>query len=122
MKKWFQFFTDIEGEDESVPVRVNPDDIKGYRRWTTHTTKVFTTIGEFIVVEEYEKFSKRLFAFVNFEEYMKLTKPEEVTTTTTKKYVVRVKKPSEKKTEEELAALQDYYDNNQPETNTGMYV
>ena len=57
MKKWFQFFTDIEGEDESVPVRVNPDDIKGYRRWTTHTTKVFTTIGEFIVVEEYEKFS-----------------------------------------------------------------
>jgi hypothetical protein len=124
MKKWFQFYADFEDEDESVPMRAAPEDIKGFRRWTASTTMVFTTFGNFKVVEEYEKFSKRLFAFVNFEEYMKLTnQPQEEVTTTTKKYVVKVKKhPSEKKTEEELAQLQDYYDNHQPDSNAGVYV
>ena len=121
MKKWFQCFIDADGEDESFPMRFDPDTIKGIRRWTTHTTLIRTTIGDYKVSEEYEKFCKRLFAFVNFEEYIKMTNPSEETTTTTtkKKYVVKVKKS---KSEEELAALQDYYDNNQPETNVGMYV
>ncbi len=124
MKKWFQFYADFEDEDASVPMRAAPEDIRGFRRWTASTTMVFTTFGNFKVVEEYEKFSKRLFSFVNFEEYMKLTNPEQKeVTTTTKKYVVRVKKSSEKsKTEEELAALQDYYDNHQPDSNAGAYM
>ena len=123
MKKWFQFYADFDDEEESVPMRAGPDEIKGFRKWTTNTTMVYTTFGNFKVVEDYEKFSKRLFAFVNFEEYMKLTNPEQKeVTTTTKKYVVKVKKSSEKKTEEELAALQDYYDNHQPDSNTGTYM
>lgn len=125
MKKWFQFFVDFDEEDESVPMRAAPEDIKGFRRWTTNTTMVFTTFGNFKVVEEYEKFAKRLFAFVNFEEYMKLTDAtsQEEVTTTTKKYVVKIKKnPEKKKTEEELAQLQDYYDNHQPESNAGAYM
>ena len=124
MKKWFQIFVDFEGEEDSVPMRVGPEQIEGFRKWTEHTTMLYTTFGNFKVVEEYEKFSKRLFSFVNFEEYLKLTNPEQKeVTTTTKKYVVRVKKSSEKsKTEEELAALQDYYDNHQPDSNAGAYM
>lgn len=122
MKKWFQFYADFEDEEESVPMRAGPDEIKGFRRWTKNTTMVYTTFGTFKVVEEYEKFSKRLFAFVNFEEYMKMTRPQEEVTTTTKKYVIKIKKNPEKKTEEELAQLQDYYDTHQPDNNAGVYM
>ena len=122
MKKWFQVYVEVEGETESLPMRMDPDMIQGFIKYTNYITLVYTPYGQFKVHEEYEKFSKRLFSFVNFEEFMKMnTQPsEEVVTTTKKRYVVKI--AAKKQQQEELEALQDYYDTHQPEDNSGKYL
>lgn len=114
MKKWFQVFIEVEGEEESIPMRINPDLIQGFRKYTSYVTMMYTTFGTFYVHEDYEQFCKRLFAFVNFEEFNK-DNSSEITTTTTKKRLVIVKRA---KRNEELEALQNYYDQHQPDTNS----
>jgi hypothetical protein len=55
---------------------------------------------------------------VNFDALENAQPQEEIETTTTrKKYVVKVKKE-----QKDLEALQDYYDNHQPDNNSGTYV
>lgn len=120
MKKWFQVYVGVEGEEESMPMRMDPDMIQGFVKYTNYITLVYTPYGKFEVHEEYEKFSKRLFSFVNFDEFMKMnSQPEEVVTTTKKRYVVKI--AAKKQQQEELEALQDYYDSHQPEDNSGRY-
>jgi hypothetical protein len=121
MKKWFQAYVDFEDEEESLPMRFDPDKIEGFRKSSEYATTVYTTFGTFVVREEYEKFCKRLFSFVNFDELDKInSSAEEVTTTTKKRFVVRVKRTPEN--DAELEDRMKYYDEHQPETNAGMYM
>ena len=123
MKKWFQVYVESDDPDpdsNSVPMRMDPDRIQGFVKYTNYITLVYTPYGQFKVHEEYEKFTKRLFVFANFDALENVNQPqsEEVETTTTrKKYVVKVKKE-----QKDLEALQDYYDNHQPDNNSGTYV
>lgn len=110
MKKWFQAYVDFDGEEESIPMRFDPDHIRGFVKSSQYVTTVFTSFGSFKVREEYEKFCKRLFSFVNFDELDKMnSSAEEVTTTTKKRYVVRVKRTPEN--DAELEDRMKYYDN-----------
>jgi hypothetical protein len=123
MKKWFQVYVeaDDDPDSDSVPMRMDPDTIQGFVKYTNYITLVYTPYGQFKVHEEYEKFAKRLFVFVNFEALENTNQPqsEEVETTTTRKrYIVKVKKEQQK----DLETLQDYYDNHQPDTNSGKYI
>lgn len=121
MKKWFQAYVDFEGEEESLPMRFDPEQIEGFYKSSQYATTVYTSFGTFVVREDYEKFCRRLFAFVNFDELDKMgSSAEEVTTTTKKRYVVRVKKTAE--SDAELEDRMKYYDEHQPETNAGMYM
>jgi c-di-GMP-related signal transduction protein len=120
MKKWFQAYVDFEGELESLPMRFDPEEIKGFYKYTSHTTLVYTSFGKFKVREEYDKFCKRLFAFVNFDEIEKSNGSEEVVTTTKKRVVIKVRE--KQKIEDALTERMEYYDNHQPESNAGTYV
>lgn len=122
MKKWFQVYVESDDPDsDSIPMRMDPDTIQGFVKYTNYITLVYTPYGKFKVHEEYEKFTKRLFVFVNFDaldENVNQPQSEEIETTTTrKKYVVKVKKE-----QKDLEALQDYYDTHQPDTNSGKYI
>lgn len=121
MKKWFQVYVESDSDSESVPMRMDPDTIQGFVKYTNYITLVYTPYGQFKVHEEYEKFTKRLFVFVNFDvldENVNQPQSEEIETTTTRKrYVVKVKKE-----QKDLEALQDYYDTHQPDTNSGKYI
>ena len=119
MKKWFQVY--IEPDDPNsdyIPMRMDPDTIQGFVKYTNYITLVYTPYGQFKVHEEYEKFTKRLFVFVNFDTIENTQPQEEIETTTTrKKYIIKIKKE-----QKDLEALQDYYDNHQPDNNSGKYV
>lgn len=110
MKKWFQVFVEVEGEEESIPMRVNPDLIQGFRKYTSYVTVMYTSFGTFYVHEDYEQFCKRLFVFVNSE----FEKP--ISSEKTAKRIVVVKKRDNRS--EEFEALQAYYDQHQPDTNS----
>lgn len=120
MKKWFQVYVESDDPDSnSIPMRMDPDTIQGFVKYTNYITLVYTPYGQFKVHEEYEKFAKRLFVFVNFDALENVNQPQEEieTTTTRKKYVVKIKKE-----QKDLEALQDYYDSHQPDTNSGKYI
>lgn len=110
MKKWFQVFIEMEGEEEPIPMRVNPDLIQGFKKHTSYVTMMYTTFGTFYVHEDYDQFCKRLFAFANSNEFEKPISSEK-----TAKRIVVVKKRDRN---EEFEALQAYYDNHQPDTNS----
>lgn len=118
MKKWFQVYVESDDPDSnSIPMRMDPDTIQGFVKYTNYITLVYTPYGEFKVHEEYEKFTKRLFVFANFDALETPQSEEVETTTTRKKYIVKVKKE-----QKDLEALQDYYDNHQPDNNSGKYI
>lgn len=102
MIKWFQCF--VEGDEESVPFRINPDKIFGFKKISSYKTEIYTNVGKFVVSEEYEHFSKRLFTFVE---------DEETTTTINKKVVVKKSNKCKSSSLEEL----NFFDTHQPESN-----
>lgn len=108
MKRFFQVYVDFEDEKESVPMRIDPDYIIGYRRWNTSSTMVYVRSNGDMpdalwVKEDYEKFSSRLFSFLN--DFV-LPSPKD---SSKKKYLV--------KRRVENSVEESYFDHNQPETN-----
>ena len=112
MKRWFQVFVDEKDSDDSVPFRIDPDHIYGYKKFGASQTIIFTKIGAYTVCEDYEHFSSRLFAFVN-EPISDSFGGEEKDSSPNKKLVVKrkVSKINQNVVEE------SYYDKFQPDTN-----
>lgn len=104
MKKWIQVFVDEKGSEDSVPYRIDPEQIYGFKKFGVSQTIIFTKIGAYTICEDYEHFSSRLFFFTN--------EIEEQTVSTSngkKKFVIKKKVTTH---EEE-----SYFDKYQPETN-----
>lgn len=104
MKRFFQMFVDYDDEQESIPVRIDPEKIVGFRKYGSRTI-VYTDsmeMEELIVKEEYEHFSTRLFTFIDEGEvYIPQSQP--------KKFLVKRKVKN--------LVEESYFDHNQPETN-----
>ena len=102
MKRFFQMFVDFDDEKESVPVRIDPEKIVGFRKYGTKTLVYTDSMGDLVVKEEYEHFSTRLFTFIDEGEvYLPQTQQ--------KKFLVRRKVKN--------LVEESYFDHNQPETN-----
>lgn len=112
--RWFQCFVDEgTGKVESVPYRLHPEEIRGFRKEGEYATIVFTqTMGTLRVAEAYEHFSQRLWGFYNLSGDGE-TEETTTTTTTKKKFLVVKKQP----TIDELDKKAAYFDEHQPETN-----
>ena len=113
MKRWFQVFIDEKGSEDSIPFRIDPDHIYGYKKFGVSQTIMFTKIGAYTVCEDYEHFSSRLFAFVNEPFTCSGNEEKDSNTGTGKKLVVKrkVSKINQDVVEE------SYFDKYQPDTN-----
>jgi len=111
MKKYFQMFID-EGSENSIPLRIDPDHIYGYKKFGVSQTIVFTKIGAYTVCEDFENFSARLFKFVN-KPFTVSENSEEKDSSNNKKLIVKrkVSKINQDVVEE------SYFDKHQPDTN-----
>lgn len=114
MKKWIQVFIDEKDSEESIPMRIDTDQIRGFKKFGTSQTIIFTTIGTYTVCEEYVHFSNRLFNYVNGSNENEETTAIPVVAEPAKKRII-IKRKSQQEINKEL--LEDYYDTNQPETN-----
>lgn len=106
MKKWIQVFVDEKDSEESVPYRIDPDQIYGFKKYGCSQTIIFTKIGAYTICEDYEHFSSRLFFFTNEidEQQTSVSKSDGK-----KKFIIKKKVTTH---EEE-----SYFDKYQPETN-----
>lgn len=107
MAKFFQVFVDLEGEKETLPMRIREDQILGFRKYTEKSSIVITSFGKYRVNEDYEHLSSRFFGFVNngpegSEEEERPLPPAK------KRYLVRQRVKT---------SVENYYDHNQPDTN-----
>ena len=125
MQKWFQVFIDEKDSEESIPMRIDPDQIYGFKKFGSNQTLLLTKIGPYVVCEEYEHLSTRLFTFVNME----TSENSEETTMTDvshsvpliaqrlverKRYVVKTKRTISCN---DVTIDDSFYDDHQPETN-----
>jgi hypothetical protein len=95
-------FVDYDNEQESVPVRIDPEKILGFRKYGSRTIVFIDSMEDIVVKEEYEHFSTRLFTFIDEGEvYLPPTQQ--------KKFLVRRKVKN--------LVEESYFDHNQPETN-----
>lgn len=101
MKRFFQMFVDYDNENESVPVRIDPEKILGFRKYGSRTIVFIDSMEDMVVKEEYEHFSTRLFTFIDEGEVYLPTQQ--------KKFLVRRKVKN--------LVEESYFDHNQPETN-----
>lgn len=102
MKRFFQMFVDYDNEKESVPVRIDPEKILGFRKYGSRTIVFIDSMEDIVVKEEYEHFSTRLFTFIDEGEVY-------IPQTQQKKFLVRRKVKN--------LVEESYFDHNQPETN-----
>ena len=105
MKRFFQMYVDYEDEKESVPVRIDPEKIVGFRKYGSRTivwvaSSLELEQNELVVKEEYEHFSTRLFEFIGESETKDVVQ---------KKFLVKRKVKN--------SIEESYFDHNQPETN-----
>lgn len=102
MKRFFQMFVDYDDEKESVPVRIDPEKIIGFRKCGSKTIVFIDCMADMVVKEEYEHFSTRLFTFIDEGEVY-------IPQTQQKKFLVKRKVKN--------LVEESYFDHNQPETN-----
>lgn len=95
-------FVDYDNEKESVPVRIDPEKILGFRKYGSRTIVFIDSMEDIVVKEEYEHFSTRLFTFIDEGEVY-------IPQTQQKKFLVRRKVKN--------LVEESYFDHNQPETN-----
>ena len=109
-------FIDEKGSEDSIPFRIDPDHIYGYKKFGVSQTIVFTKIGAYTVCEEYEHFSSRLFAFVNepFTCSSGNNEEKDSSSNTNKKLIVKRKVS---KINQQDVVEESYYDKFQPDTN-----
>ena len=117
MKKWFQVYIDDKESEASIPMRIDPDQIYGIKKYGESQTILFTKIGAFTVSEEYNHLSTRLFAFANYDsDETDCTLPQKpISPVQVKKKVLIKRKPL---FIEPAAEADSYYDMFQPETNS----
>ena len=111
MKKWFQIFVDEKDSNESIPMRIDPEQIFGFKKSGEYKTIIFTKIGAYTVYEDYEHFSSRLFSFCNNDGFEDNETRNDV--------AASIQPPKKRYVLKRIVSKVDesYYEDHQPETN-----